>query len=79
MVASARTIHLDEETEAVLADLAARQGMTVEQLLERLARQAALYEDEFLTGVREGIADADAKRFVSADDVKASVREALKR
>ena len=79
MVASSRTIHLDEETEAVFAGLAERRGISVEELLEKLARQAALYEEDFLAGIKEGIADADAKRFVSADDVKASARLVLKR
>jgi predicted transcriptional regulator len=79
MVASTRTIQLDDETEVVFEELARRRGISVEQLLVRLARQAAVYEDELLRGIDEGIADADAKRFVSADEVKASVRAALKR
>jgi predicted transcriptional regulator len=51
----------------------------VKELLDRLPEEATLLEIarevEFLDGVRAGLAEADRGEFVSADDLRAGLRQ----
>jgi predicted transcriptional regulator len=77
MVTNTRTIHLDEDTDTQLAQLARQKGKSVEALLEEAARELANYRRAFLAELELGIKDAEAGRFVTADEVRATVKARL--
>ncbi len=79
MVATTLTIQLDESTTSLFERLARIRGISTEELVARFVKSAAAYEEELLRGIEEGLADADAKRFVSPDDARAAVRNAAQR
>lgn len=72
-----KSISLDDETNSGLEDLARQKGKTVEELLEATARKLVEYRNAFLAELELSKRDADAGRFVTADDVRAAVKARL--
>jgi predicted transcriptional regulator len=69
-------VHFTPEQEAQLSQEALLSGKAAEQLVqEATLRFLSDQEAEFLAAVDEGIADADAGRFVPTEEVWAKVQK----
>ncbi len=72
-------IEFTPEQEAQLSEAALFSGKAAEQLVQEVAlRYLEDQRAEFLAAVDEGIADADAGRFVDHEEVWAMVQKDLK-
>jgi len=73
-------IHFTPEQEAQLSQQALLRGKAAEQIVKEAAlRFLSDQEEEFLAAVDEGIADADAGRFVPSEEVWAKVQKLFQR
>lgn len=63
-------ISLDDDLAKRLAALAKKQGKSVEALIAEAAKESVEYTEGLLADIEAGLADADAGRVSSIDDVE---------
>lgn len=71
------TIHTSPETRERLERLASATRRSKSFLGNEAIEQYLAAEEAFVSGVEQGIADADAGRVVTGDDLKASLHTAI--
>ena len=69
------SVTLDDDVRAELAKLAERSGRSVDALANAVLRDFARYENQVTESVERGIADLDAGRIHTTDEVLAYLRE----
>ena len=70
-------VHLQEERQALLAQIATQNGLKADELAERILSSYLEDQSRFIDLVNDGLAAADRGEFVSHEEVWAKVEKIL--
>ena len=70
-------VHFPADIESQLHQLASRQGIEAEKIVQESVRRTLDNQARFLAGVERGIEAADRGEFVESDEVWANVEKIL--